>query len=92
MPYSDKSRELAGSACVAQAFDGQFIQFKHNICVGCDEGQERFARALAPVIAAIEGIFALLALSQAVEAPNHVICVSVMQRGTMRHHVLVPLL
>src|SRR5215475_14323686 len=55
----------------SQPFDRGVVQRKDDIGVILDQGKHRLAWPGSPVIAAVEGLFQLLALAKTVEAADH---------------------
>ena len=57
----------------SQPLQRGLIQLDHNFCVVFNASDDRLARTLPPLITAIKGILALIALGKAVEAAYKVV-------------------
>jgi hypothetical protein len=55
-----------------------------------NQGEERFAWSLPPILAAVKGVLRLFAMDKTVEAADHEIGVLIVQRRPVRHDIHLP--
>lgn len=72
--------------------DCRLIQLEHDLGVVLDQRKDGCARTLSPFITAVKGVFALLAMGEAVVAAYEIVRVLIVQRRTIRHNIYIPTL
>jgi len=68
--YMSVSLQRRSSFSFPQPLQGSIIQLHHNFSVIFDQGEDRLARTLPPLVTAVKGILAFFALSKTVVAAH----------------------